>query len=1126
MPDPQLRIIQSNQLDHLATEFAKNFASQATQRQPLTPCTLVVQSQGMRRWLSYQLAEQLGVAAGIDFSLPGGLIWKLVNQLLGRPETDSPYTKERMHGVLYKLLGAGGDWLQTEEATLVRRYLQGDGELAIGLEQDVARTAFGRRQVDATIMRRYHLAGWAADLFDQYLIYRPSWMLHWRGIAPEGGLVDATAFEAERRHPWQSCLWRVLVAAMDKAPDRAMLQRQALRKLTDGKPLGEMLEGTLGSRLMLFGISSLPPAQLDFLAALGYHLPVDFYLSNPCQAFWADIVSPKVKKRLEADAQNKPTAARISDYFDVGHPLLGSLGRSGRDLINLLFDLNTQAEMIDAFVVPEGQTILHRLQRDILDLETPAEDGALAAFDTADESLSFVSCHGALREVEVLHDWLLKTLHSAPELTPKDIVVMVPDINTYTPYIEAVFGLEPAALPYSISDYQQESGADVIRALQWLLRLPESRLGASEVAALLEVPAILRAFGLTTVQIGRLLNLMQISRVRWGADKAHWQATGAKVAAHEAHYPYSWAAALERLMLSYTLGGTGVRFAGLESFDGLNSASDPIVLGLFQLTSKLFSYRKRLLESHTPGAWAKLLSALLADFFDLQAAETVALNRFRFELGRLANMEDDIGLDEALPLALVREMLHLESATFGNHHRYLMGGITFCTLMPMRNIPFKVVALLGMNEKDFPRHTPKLPFNLLNDFHRPGDRDPRGEAFYMFLEAILAAKERLYVSWSGQDVKNNQTQPPSVAVTLLKTTLDRHYGDSESLTHNHPLQPFSRRYQGEAPWITYAAHWTVSDQSAPAPPPLAPEAEGSPQTLSLGALFHFYNEPARHYLQQRLQLYSPPQPLVFEDEEPIELDPMDRYQLMCEALTQIYAIDGIARWREGAKAQPKCAGSVLWRMALDDIVAHLLRFKKQGQISPGVPPEALTLDFACGQWRIMGALDGLFEDRRLVLQAGKSAGAKHWLSFWLSHLALCAAGAGRTSILITQTQSPLHLAAVPEAKAVLALTDYLQIYQDYMAANPESPSALLIDSSYALAKEMYPKKPASEDWALEAARQKWFGVERDRLWAEGASWYNRILWPNFPGDTARTDFIALSGRVWAGFFLAQEQTND
>ncbi|MCD0217722.1 exodeoxyribonuclease V subunit gamma, partial [Enterobacter hormaechei subsp. steigerwaltii] len=74
---------------------------------------------------------------------------------------------------------------------------------------------------------------------------------------------------------------------------------------------------------------------------------------------------------------------------------------------------------------------------------------------------------------------------------------------------------------------------------------------------------------------------------------------------------------------------------------------------------------------------------------------------------------------------------------------FLRGGITFCSMVPMRSLPFKVICLLGLNDGDFPRNTKAAVFDLIAKHPAKGDRARRDDDRYLFLEALISAREIL-----------------------------------------------------------------------------------------------------------------------------------------------------------------------------------------------------------------------------------------------------------------------------------------------------------------------------------------------------------------------------------------------
>ena len=345
----------------------------------------------------------------------------------------------------------------------------------------------------------------------------------------------------------------------------------------------EQLEGQpcprgLPRRLIIFGISSLPQQTLEALAALSRCCQIVLCVHNPCQFYWADIIEHKDLLRANRYRQRRKTGMPealdvlgTGDADDALHlhaqPLLAAWGKQGRDYLRLLDEhddsgnyqtlFEQQALRIDMFEPFNGvdrDCLLSQLQDDIRELRPVAETQThWPALSSADDSMVFHIAHGPQREVEILHDQLLAAFSADPELRPRDIIVMVPDIDRYAPHIAAVFGQlpsdDPRHIPYTLSDQASRHRLPLMIALEKLLRLPELRLSVSDLLDLLDVPALRQRFGLEERDLPVLERWMEGAGIRWGLNAKQRQSSRVTRRAKPKHlgvWPAPLAAGLHR----------------------------------------------------------------------------------------------------------------------------------------------------------------------------------------------------------------------------------------------------------------------------------------------------------------------------------------------------------------------------------------------------------------------------------------------------------------------------------------------------------------------------------------------------------------------------------------------------
>jgi exodeoxyribonuclease V gamma subunit len=581
----------------------------------------------------------------------------------------------------------------------------------------------------------------------------------------------------------------------------------------------------------------------------------------------------------------------VEELHAHSHPLLASWGRQGRDFVRMLdeFDGGQGAKFgnmrVDLFNEGDDGTLLSQVQAAVRDL-LPLGEHPHVAPDPEDRSIEFHIAHSAQREVEVLHDQLLSWFAQDSDLRPRDVVVMVPDIDTFSAAVHAVFEQhkrsDPRYIPFEIGDVKDRSRNPLLVAMEWLLRLPQQRCRQSEVRDLLDVPALAARFGLDEDDLPTLGRWIEGASVRWGLDQQHRARLGLGSAGEQ----NSWLFGIRRMLLGYAT-GAGPSYADIEPYAEVGGLDAALAGALAELVESLLAWRKLLDAVLSPKEWGERVRALTARFFRARDDEDrMMLNQLEEALQCWLEICENALFEEPVPLGVMREAWLSQLDQPALNHQFVSGGVTFCTLMPMRAVPFKVVCLLGMNDGDFPRRGHQSDFDLLAlpGLHRPGDRSRRDDDRYLMLEALLAARRKLYVSWVGRNVRDNTEQPSSVLVSQLRDYLKTGWDlDLDERTTVHALQPFSRRYFERGGLLTYAGEWrsahrdaedAASEDEALPPYELEPDYR-----LKLGELAAFLRQPARYFFRRRLGVSFGVHEVVGEDEEPFALDALERFFL-------------------------------------------------------------------------------------------------------------------------------------------------------------------------------------------------------------------------------------------------------
>ncbi|EOL6739479.1 exodeoxyribonuclease V subunit gamma [Escherichia coli] len=1100
-----LRVYHSNRLDVLEA-LMEFIVERERLDDPFEPEMILVQSTGMAQWLQMTLSQKFGIAANIDFPLPASFIWDMFVRVLPEIPKESAFNKQSMSWKLMTLLP---QLLDREDFTLLRHYLTDDSD---------------KRKL-------FQLSSKAADLFDQYLVYRPEWLAQWETGHLVEGLGEAQA--------WQAPLWKALVEYTHELGQPRWHRANLYQRFIETLESATTCPPGLPSRVFICGISALPPVYLQALQALGKHIEIHLLFTNPCRYYWGDIKDPAYLAKLLTrqrrrsfedrelplfrDSENAGQLFNSDGEQDVGNPLLASWGKLGRDYIYLLSDLESSQEL-DAFVDVTPDNLLHNIQSDILELENRAVAGVnieefsrsdnKRPLDPLDSSITFHVCHSPQREVEVLHDRLLAMLEEDPTLTPRDIIVMVADIDSYSPFIQAVFGSAPADryLPYAISDRRARQSHPVLEAFISLLSLPDSRFVSEDVLALLDVPVLAARFDITEEGLRYLRQWVNESGIRWGIDDDN---------VRELELPttgqHTWRFGLTRMLLGYAMESAQGEWQSVLPYDESSGLIAELVGHLASLLMQLNIWRRGLAQERPLEEWLPVCRDMLNAFF-LPDAETEAAMTL-IEQQWQAIIAEGLGAQygDAVPLSLLRDELAQRLDQERISQRFLAGPVNICTLMPMRSIPFKVVCLLGMNDGVYPRQLAPLGFDLMSQKPKRGDRSRRDDDRYLFLEALISAQQKLYISYIGRSIQDNSERFPSVLVQELIDYIGQsHYlpGDealncdeSEArvkahLTCLHTRMPFDPQNYQPGERQSYAREWLpAASQAGKAHSEFVqPLPFTLPETVPLETLQRFWAHPVRAFFQMRLQVNFRTEDSEIPDTEPFILEGLSRYQINQQLLNALVEQDDaerlFRRFRAAGDLPYGAFGEIFWETQCQEMQQLADRV-----IACRQPGQSMEIDLACNGVQITGWLpqvqpDGLLRWRPSLLSVAQG------MQLWLEHLVYCASGGNGESRLFLRKDGEWRFPPLAAEQALHYLSQLIEGYREGMSA----PLLVLPESGGAWLKTCYDAQNDAmldDDSTLQKARTKFLQAYEGNMMVRGEGddiWYQR-LWRQLTPET-------------------------
>lgn len=1051
-----------SELQDLAEHLLKEFENKPVEN-PLAPEVFIVQNHGMAQWLSLYIAEGKSIAANLKFEFPAERIWSLIRIMdLDVPDT-LPSDRSPMRWSILNLLKTTSDpsldrlWQYVEEKDPLKKE-----------------------------MRRWKLAGRIADVFDQYLTYRPEMLLAWE----QNKLV--TAFSEEQ---WQSVLWRMLVSHWDSRTETAHKHRATLQQDLLGALEDKTIDiSKLPQRISVFGVSTMPPVYLRILVKLSELTDVYFYNLEPKQ--------------------------------ETSNPIHESLGNTGKEYRNLLQsfigEYSIETDFNDLKKKKDVESLLQHFQQYL--------NGYDINYNTApgDASIQIHSCHSTRREVEVLYHQLLAMFEEDETLNPSDVLVVTPNLEVYSPEIKAIFETteEPLPeIPFHLAENNAGRTNPVAQAVIKLLELADSRFKVTDVLDLLDSTVIQEKFSLSEENLKTLERWIDDNRIRWGIDKESKAALNLPETES-----FTWKSGIDRMMLGYAMKPQNDRlFENIYPYKEVERSEDALLAGRFSsLMSQLFNFHKEIQETKTVSEWAVQLREWLFRFIPEQAEFFRSSQKLRLLLEKLENMKELSGFNQNVPFRVIRDYLkdELEDKKSGGGRSGK--GVTFSSMVPVRNIPARVICILGMNDSEFPGSKMPVAFDLINKSPKPGDRSHSDEDRQLFLETILAARERLYFSYTGQSNRQDTEYPPSVVLRELQDCLsDIFNSDKDKLVTKHPLQSFSPRYfrKNESNrLINYSSkNRSIADRLVTSGvedskflSSVLPEPDEDYYKVTVSELLQFFQHPAKYLLQKRLGLYLNHERILDEDREPFQLKGLEGYKLGQELLNRYMDNKSPESFQQLAKAismlPDGLPGEQAYYQKLSDVehfTATLQEVINQKKLEP------IEIDLEINSFRITGKLHDIYKNAQVLYRFGNMRSKEH-IEFWLKHLLFQGAlppGHSGASRLYAYSKregiKSVYLNAIEGFRPLLS--DLLQIYKYGLRSN----TFFFPDTSFAYAENIY-LSGKDIDSALKKAGTKWQD-DYASYPKEGDDPYNKLI---MRGTNPLKDsrFKEISERFWKSYF--------
>ncbi len=827
---------------------------------PMKPEWICIQSRGMKQWIAAQTAQNFGVCANMRFLFPRQMIDQIFTGFTS-PQNQWEKKVQEPEEILNQ------DILFWSVMQLIN---ENKSEKNLEGIIDYIRK-------DETGKKLYQLSMKIAKIFDDYQVYRPYMLMEWQEQKDHWNLKDSDA-------RWQAWLWNAIAA--EKPQNHIAYRASHFLKTFDIK---NIRKEHLPLRISFFGISAIPKIFLQVFEKASQIMDINLFLLIPSNQFFFDI---KSEKQIEKISLNQGIASKDSQqlYYETTNPLLSSLGTAGKNFLFFLESFNYHEPFDDLFEDPlqESSSMLYCLQSDILNLvrRSQGEENTPLDIESSDTSVSIHACHSPMRETQVLKDLLLNELEKNSELAPHDIIVMMPDIEAYAPFIESVFSLENN-LPFAISDRKKRSESEPIEAFLKILSLKNSRFERHEVLDLLLSESIAGKFNINFDDIAMIEKMVKNAKILWGNDEEQRQNFDLPPFKEN-----TWQFGLQRLFMGMAMPENYDELINdilpCQSFEGLELE----VLGKFAIFyNTLFSGLENLAGKKSIEQWCRVLQSLCTSLIDRNFQNRKDLTFLMQTIDQLRDDVQNSRFNGTISFDIIFSIIEQKLDQNISYGKFLTGNITFCNIMPMRSIPFKIVVLMGMDEKSFPGQSFTPGFDLIQKYPESLDKIVREESRYLFLETLLCVRSKFIITYTGINIQDNSMIPCAGVVSELMDTMEQSFIFPKDYTYHfsHLLHPFNREY-----FIKNSDFFSFSKSSCNIAQALfqtksekriflqKSNEKGTKEPVSgitLSEMIHFFKNPVEWYMKQGLEITIPDLEEQTIERETFAISGLDQYTI-------------------------------------------------------------------------------------------------------------------------------------------------------------------------------------------------------------------------------------------------------
>ncbi|WP_422667354.1 exodeoxyribonuclease V subunit gamma [Buchnera aphidicola] len=959
-------VYKSNQINILFSKICQ-IIKKKPMKTPFSKEFFIHDNKILFEWLNMFIANEEGISANFQFYYTHSFIWKIFQMFIPEKKITNIYKTSLMTWNIMNIIEK-------------KNYSH-----VINIKDNQ--------------IKKFKFSFLMAKIFQKYLIYRPQWITMWE--------KNNSILNIEKHEEWQIKLWNELNISIKKIDPLPLHFTNIFERIKNIKNEKKNNQYNFSIRYFIMSSFSLNPIYIKILKILGQYINIYLLYVTPCKKniFYNDLLN---KKEI------------LNKKYHPNNSLMILWGKYEKIYSFYINSKNTK--IINCFKKIKEINLLNMIQNHILNTNNNHKNNKKKIIYPSDHSISINSCYNEKHEIQILYQKIITIFQIHPNILPGDIIVISNKIHQYISFINEIFKSESNLyqIPFCINEEKSKRKNILFSAFSKILYLPYSRFNNEEILNLLETPEIAQKFHISEDEIEIINNWIKIVNIRWGIDKKHKN----KLFSIK-NEKNTWLYGIKRLLLSYAINQENAIWNNYLSCLSINGSQSKLLGKIAYFIDILDKWRKKLSKPKTFKSWYLLFNLLIDDFFEknITLNESIYIMRNNWKKitynGITSNYKKKISID-------IIRMSFIYYMNTINKTKFLPGVINFCNPQTVYYIPFKIICILGVNEKNVPRQQKILDINLLHNYQEIGDNNKRLKDLYLFLQSLYAAKKYFYISYIRYSLQKNSNINMSVLIDQLFQYISSNFyfiEDKNLSFENNKKKIIHHFYKYHEYQYNYSIKNTKQKNRNNHVNLLLDQTI---YQINYKDLINFWKNPIHYFFKNKFKVNS----IFLKEEkiytEPFEVNTLDSFQLKKNILKKIINnenIEKLFKYYQLSGILPyKYFGKIFLKKQIFEMkkIANLIfTFKKNTQ--------KIEFDLKIKKYHIYGTLSEI-QDTGLLRWKPTTINNNDKISLWIEHLIYCSLGRTGESKIIGYNNEIWCFSSIPCETAKKYLLNYVIEY--------------------------------------------------------------------------------------------------